>query len=465
MKDSVSYSVSTRKSHGRPILGAALSAPAAVLLLFALLWMAVSRIPLLQDFPGWVYQGYILSNLIKSVPEFVERFGVFPYPVPNSIAQFIMGWLGLVMSPVATARVLLIGYLMAGASLAFLTSRTSSGLNRPMITLVFLMLFVFSSCFWTGNINYQIALIILWAYLYFITRRQPLSHLGHGGTSIVIFFSHFVIYTAFMVLYFFVYLLPVFNAGQSLRGQGRTLLIRSAPVLPSAILALWYFAGRMLAPPISSLDISAEKTVRGVLQFLEYKPYTLMKLGPFQAFESLDGNVFAPSSQIVYWAGVTINIIFVLCLVVHVLVSLRDRQDFSADDRKITRAAKQTAATLFAAFLLTPQIVGDVVNIGERFLSAACLIFLLVTPPRGKLLRLMFAASVLSIPIYGAYSAHMIQMDQRDAGSNSNWRAPFFTHRPYAEVATADFLLEPRAEDAREIIWATGFFYLRGGPH
>src|SRR6478672_9390021 len=70
--------------------------------------------PPLQDFAEWVYQGALLARLALGWQE--AAVSLVPYPVPNSLAQAVLGLMSLVLPATLAARVFLLGLL--GASLA-----------------------------------------------------------------------------------------------------------------------------------------------------------------------------------------------------------------------------------------------------------------------------------------------------------------------------------------------------------
>jgi len=106
----------------------------------------------------------------------------------------------------------------------------------------------------------------------------------------------------------------------------------------------------------------------GLWDWFQYKIYTVAKLGPYHnVFLGAEGDL--TRAPLLFYAGVTINLLFALFILVLALqVFVRNRLTWLSDPAFVS------VAILLVAYPLMPVTVSGVVNIGERFLTIAVLL-------------------------------------------------------------------------------------------
>src|SRR5437016_4332685 len=63
------------------------------------------RFPPLQDYPDWMYQGWVFSRLLSA--DAPKGYAMANFPVPNSTGTVVMGLFGLVLSPEIAGKIFL----------------------------------------------------------------------------------------------------------------------------------------------------------------------------------------------------------------------------------------------------------------------------------------------------------------------------------------------------------------------
>lgn len=356
-----------------------------LLVLTSLAWLLPWPYPPLQDFVEWIYQGSLFAGLLSGDKAVTSAFTVVGYPIPNSISQIGMGLMMLVWPPMAVGRMWLCLYLASFVTVGWFAMRKLRADVGAAMFVVLLGAAALNACFWSGYINFQIAVLLLAAFfvvheLYGKRSAWLIALFGVG-----IFFAHAAIFAAFVMW-----------VGL------RDVLWRRDPraavaLVPSLALLAWYILAR--SPEI---EPRPPLPYDNLLQFLFYKAYTFMKLGPFHNFVAEDGASWAVRNPLLYKVGVGANLVFAAFLGLTILMSyvdtVRTRQ-FDAD--RMTALLPPLA--LFAAFAVAPAWLPGVVNIGERFLIAAVVMILLTAPLRPWLVRAAAAAALTAIPLNAAF--------------------------------------------------------------
>jgi hypothetical protein len=132
-------------------------------LLSIVVWTVFSSFPVLQDYPEWVYQGYVLAGLFRGLPQFTDNFAIHVYPIPNSFCQLLLGiTVTIVRDPIIAAKLVLLFY----CSLSFvLAANILYNSGRLALSFAFLATFAFSGTFWNGFLNFQFGLVFLGFYV------------------------------------------------------------------------------------------------------------------------------------------------------------------------------------------------------------------------------------------------------------------------------------------------------------
>ncbi|MDP9090785.1 MAG: hypothetical protein M3O26_18870 [Pseudomonadota bacterium] len=300
----------------------------------------------LQDLPEWVYQGFVFNEIWSDHAG--AGFLLKAYPVPYTFVQLLISGSLVLFSPMMTTKIIVAAY----AALALWASHRFIGtheLNRAIAWPVLLCIFVLNSPFWNGYIAYQFGLVIFVFYLSLSPRwRTDIRVLVIF--SVLSFFTHGMIYFAFM------------SAAAAYSLTERRLISFSMAVLPSVLLALWYVRSN-----VTSEVGGAPVALRTVADFVKYKVYTFMKLGPYQHFSFTGVEESSRLASLSPVLGTVANLLFLVGVVCS-FCAAGGRQRWSA----LVRAPETLigAGLLCIACVLAPTALG-VGNPSERLLYPA----------------------------------------------------------------------------------------------
>lgn len=321
--------------------------------------LVLQPFPVLHDYPEWMYQGWVAHHLLFGDATAVSPFALSHYPVPNSITHFAIAVLNNFLSPIAAGKTWLACYLLYASVLwTLLARRLHSGCDGA-VNLLLMVTITFGPGFWNGYANFQFALLLWGTYLLLMQLRRdgPWVHLL---LSLLIFFAHAAVFIAFAGLVTARVLL------------GRLSWRQLVMLMPTIVLFLWYLAATVKVDEIGALN------ALGLMEWVQYKVYSVAKQGYFHNFILSDGSSLLDSAHGLYLAGVGVNLAVVLVLGMWLLHqvwqfvragALTGRS--SAYRALDARAFALTLFTLLLLFLLAGKDNFGVVNLGERFLIAA----------------------------------------------------------------------------------------------
>lgn len=357
----------------------------AYLAIASLLLVCSFKYPPLADYIEWMYQSFILSDLIQGNAE--SSFYLRDYPVPYFLVQIIMGGLNPLMGPIWAGKATLVIYLVLGAWL----SRTFIDryeLNGVLAYPLLLSCIILNSSFWSGYINYQYGLLVLMAYLSFNDKWQDKTWINLIF-AILAFASHGFCLLAFGV---------IAGVRACTRGWPAIFLFALA-CLPAFFLALWY----MLVHNNDAMQAMDAPAAYLSMKFWAYKIYTLTKAGPYQNF-MLGAVSDIDRAPILYYVGVATNVLIgALLVALHVEVLRR----FS--NPKTLHLS--IAASIFAlAYLLAPSVAMQIVNPGERILYPELLCVFAVALSFGPSCRASRGAKYLAGYMYALLTATMVSL-------------------------------------------------------
>ncbi|TDH63897.1 hypothetical protein E2C06_03415 [Dankookia rubra] len=364
--------------------------------------------PPLQDFAEWAYQGALLARMILGLG--TPEVSLVTHPVPNSLAQALLGLLSLVLPATLAARVFLLGLLGAGLSVALALARQRQPAAGGAFAVVLLVSVFGNTPFWNGYVNYQLALLLLaaWFVLPPARRAEAWPIVGFG---LLIFFSHAAVFAAFCVLV---------GVRGLLRRRIRAAVLGLTPAL---LLTAWY----VLASPPEPAE--ADAALGGPGAFLAYKAYTVAKLGPYHNFVFATGGdeILRPA---LYWAGTLVNLVYAAGLLGMLGFGLwRGRRD-----RVLSASVLIASLVLLLGFVALPRVAQHVINPGERLLIPGVLMLLLAVPLSARVLRplavlggLALAANLLVLATPSELWAKPVHF--RDMAAMGGARA-MFRHRP-----------------------------------
>lgn len=401
---------------------------AVAVLVSVLLVIFAFDVPPLQDYGDWTYQGYLLNRLLGSVgaPAIIK-----PWPVPNSISQVLLAMLGVGLSPIAAAKTLIVAYLLLSTVVMAVASRRRDGRIDGAKLLLLLCLGVVHAPFWTGEINYQIGLLLFVTYVLLCQRRREPSARFTGCYAVLLFFCHALALGMLMV----------YVGWRSLRR--RQILQSLFSFAPAVGLAIWY----KLADPRLDWDKSRPH-LASIKDIIGYLSYQLAKTGPYHNFVFADGGDYE-RARLLYWLGCATNFGFAACMIIIMLMWIRTSWH--------ERRASDELLTAFVLLALASFDVGAVLGVatlGERLIAPALILAVMSLHRTTLAERIAAALSALSIPVFLSFAfAGLAGVERGTVPSNDLVSDParrlqiLFWHKPFAFAGLAD---------AAEQSWAQG---------
>lgn len=226
----------------------AVAAVGAMLVLLA--WMPA---PWFHDAAEWIFQARVLA-LKWSNPDLVEGYRLAMHPVPNSLAVVLLALLMMMLSPMAAAKLWLALLLLAWLVLGHRwVTRVVPLERRGAVLVVWVAMVALSTFFWYGYLGYQLGLLLLLAFLLGAERRRPAWLVAAWG--VVLFFCHAAVALVWGVVVSCQALAELRETPRDGQPERAARLAGLALALaPAGILALWYAAVRLSAPPLAGVD-------------------------------------------------------------------------------------------------------------------------------------------------------------------------------------------------------------------
>ena len=335
---------------------------------FCMLFLQV--FPILHDYPEWMYQGWIFSQLLSGDNTALsERFELVTYPVPNIISQVVIGLLNFSVTPVMAGKLWLGLYFVAASALWFRVSQLRGGPAAGALHLLLTVMITLGPGFWNGYLNFQVALLLFALAVHLTVSGKRYNGYMVCGFSLLLFFSHAVVFAAFVGFSLLV--------GASI--HRRYWLYTMVALLPSLLLAMWYAAIRLANPVDDDRSMS-------VIEWVQYKAYTLAKQGPFHNFIGHDGKSGLEELHWLYQVGFISNFLVAILLIcwfiwlcwwlIQKKLPLVFQSANTARENWLVPVVV-TIGLLLAGFLAGSQNTFGVVNIGERFLIIGMLLVLM----------------------------------------------------------------------------------------
>ena len=412
------------------------SVTAALLLVVALLCNVVPDIPVLQDLPEWMLQGWLLRALWVGDPLVAQAVVIAHAPVPNSASQLILGALNLVFSPIAAGKILITVYLALGAVTAYCLAWHAPAAMRGAVRLLFVSSVVLGSGFWNGYLNYQFGLLVVAAFLSWRFSRLTNSIGPTRGEATIVACVVGLAYFVHAIAFGGVLLVILAELWCTRRQQ---LLFSLAP---ASALTAWYLTWITSdATPVGHWLI----WLSSVSEAIQYKLYTAGKWGPFLNFYAGPGDSFLGDFPAVYWSGVGLNLVFgALVLLGLALGAPRFLRRLPA-----TTFVIAMVGVPFSCFALLPfSVFLGIANFGERVLGVA-LVSALVLLLRGELLqaRLVNGLALVTlvcapVVLVCALSLSPSVADPSLRGAPLGYYGPqrYYSSRPYQFYDTARLL-------------------------
>jgi hypothetical protein len=231
------------------------SAAAFALVLFR------STLPLiLGDYAEWVYHGVLLRNVLQGHPD--ASYLLKPYPVPNSLTTAGLGVLMMLMSWHMAAKLWLMAKVLLGIYCTLELQR-SVGTVQSWKAVLIPTAVLFGTPFWFGFMNFMLGTYLAMLLCALLLRNVE-SRWLYGALLTVLFISHMVPY-GFAIFVFGLYVWQ----------HRRWKLMLQA--VPSLVLCLWYFAGRLQHRDADGKAGMVSSVAFGTLRFALFKVNTYLK--------------------------------------------------------------------------------------------------------------------------------------------------------------------------------------------
>ena len=415
--------------------------------------VVILRTPLLpmQDFEEWVYQSYLLKLLLVH-PSAPLPVVLKHWPVPNDLSQCLLAGLMLLFHAVTAARVFIIGYLVLGSAALWRMSRLRGGMHANLLFLAMLPLLLVNTTFWTGEMNYQVGLLIFLTYV--VTPAATRDRWPAVLTfSLLLVVTHALPY-AFLVLF-------VLAGGLRLSASWKRLMA----LVPSVLLALWY----LLADPRRDDATEYSPVLHGAKQWLAYRAYIFSKLGVYHNFV-YDGMGDAGRAHHLYLAGVVANSLMLLGIVALLLIYLGEGLR-----RHAWSPALFIAALCAVLAFIDPAALLHNANTGERLLLPAVALALLGMGDAARWQRIWYAfagcaatgfllATAVHVP---HFSPAQVTVETSAINTQEGRSRLLYWTRPYAGYKEDMFVVENERNHAPDdraprLSFETGMF-LRAG--
>jgi hypothetical protein len=352
---------------------------AALVAAYAIVLAATPVLPL-QDVPDWVYQGHVLRLLLAGDPR-AAGFALVPYPVPNATASALFAALDPWLDPAAAGRSVALAVLLLGAAAVARFAAAVDRASAPLLACVGFGLFVLTTPFWYGYLNFCIAVALL---LLFLARSRVPGVLEMALWALVLFFTHAVVFGVFALL--------VAWRWWSGGGARRTVIA----LAPAAILGLWYAGGRLIAghSPVPPGEVAEPAgLLQALWDYVAWKPITLTTLAPWRDYRIFYGRVLALDDFATFEA-MALNVAFTALLLG--ALGLAARRALREADTTWRDLAP--ALVLAAGFVLAPPVdFFGLINVGERlWVLSVALVLVHVRLPRAALAGLL----ALALPLH-----------------------------------------------------------------
>lgn len=327
-----------------------------IFILSSLIFVWSNRFLPLQDYPDWLFQGFIFSELIKS--NFVH-FSIAGYPVPNSLSTYFLGLLNFVFSPEISGKIILSALLLIFPGSLIYFFKYFEKKKSFLILLIFAL--TFNNSFFKGNINFLFGLSFLFVGIAYILRKNFIFRNSDiffiSILSIVIFFSHGVIFFLWLLINLLFYILYY--------KRGR-ILNYYLSFIPSFILLILYFINNNISN-LPGSNYTEHLSLAGLISFKFHSFIDYFSVfQQFFPFYQFNHNYF-----VTILSGIeNLLLVFLILFILFLLIK-----------KRFILKSKEFILILFAALLLivfiaSPNYILGVHNPGQRFLFPA--VFILI---------------------------------------------------------------------------------------
>jgi hypothetical protein len=220
-----------------------------------------SALPLiLGDYAEWVYHGVLLRNVLQGHPD--AAYVLKHYPVPNSLTTAGLAVLMMLMSWPMAAKLWLMVKVLLGLYCAWELQRSAKAVEGWKAALVPAAV-LFGTPFWFGFMNFMFGTYLAMLVCAVLLRGVE-SRWLYGVLLTLLFVTHMVPYG---------FALAVFAMYAWQHGRLKMLL----QSIPSLLLSVWYFAGRMMHGDADGKAGMVSSVAYGTARFVVFKVNTYLK--------------------------------------------------------------------------------------------------------------------------------------------------------------------------------------------
>lgn len=186
----------------------------------------------LSDYPDWIFEGSITTQLIQGKASASYTFK--HYPVPYSAVVVLLGILDFIFSPEVSGKVVLsLCIILLALGSTYLLRSVAQDASNPLLLIP--MLFLLNTYFFWGELNYILGLSILFFYCGYLFRRvyrqESINWPLVASALVALFFCHFITYSIALLI------TMTFILTESRRELLRPFGVCAAP---SIGLTIWY---------------------------------------------------------------------------------------------------------------------------------------------------------------------------------------------------------------------------------
>lgn len=307
-----------------------------------------------QDYPDWLFQGFIFSEIIKS--KFLY-YNIASYPVPNSLSTYTLGFLNFIFSPEISGKILISILLLTLSSSLIYFFKYFEKIKGFSVLLVIIL--TFNNSFFKGNIDFLFGLSFLFIGLGFLLRKNFTFNNSDIifliFLSVIIFLSHGIIYFLWLLFGFLIFIL--YRNGKKL---GYYLSF-----IPSVFLLIIY----VLNNNTSSFPRSNYVFQQTLFNSISFKIHSFLDY--FSVIQQFFPT-YNSSDHLLVLIGGIVNLLFLFLIISICLLLLKKKFEMKGLDSILFIYA----IILLLAFIVGPYYFYGVHNPGQRFLYTS--IFILI---------------------------------------------------------------------------------------
>ncbi len=304
----------------------------------------------LQDYPVWVYEGFVFKEIIAGNPLFQNNFAFIGYLPPNAISTIFIGFFSFLVSPIIAGKLFLLlsSLLLYTGIFKFMKLYFK---NSDLLISLISLICTFNFSFFSGNINFIFGLGFAFYCIYFLIKNNKHNFIFYSSVFIIAYLSHF--FSIFILSFFILVFLYKYNKAK--------IKILFISLIPPAIIFLHYIFNKNLPAEYNKFsmcsltDYPVIHNTCNLLHFLLDKmAFFFKQFQPFPGFaEVFEQNTFI----------IALNVVIVLCFgflyVIFLKIYLKNK---NIDEHSIT------VLTFSLLIFLLPAFFSGISDPAERLL-------------------------------------------------------------------------------------------------